>query len=80
MPNTKTPSPAIRLHEQMARLLNGTKAHRDEVTQILITFLAIQIASYDPLERLDLWDCAVDTLDDMVEFLSEEADSHFIKN
>lgn len=80
MPNTKAPSPAMRLHEQMARLLNGTKAHRDEVTQILITFLAIQIASYDPLERLDLWDCAVDTLDDMVEVLSEEADSHFIKN
>ena len=80
MPNTKTPSPAMRLHEQMARLLNGTKADKDEVTQILITFLAIQIASYDPLERLDLWDCAVYTLDDMVEALSEEADSHFIKN
>ena len=70
----------MRLHEQMARLLNGTKADKDEVTEILIAFLAIQIASYDPLERLDLWDCAVDTLDDMVEALSEEADSHFIKN
>ena len=80
MPNTKTPSPAMRLHEQMARLLNGTKADKDEVTEILIAFLAIQIASYDPLERLDLWDCAVDTLDDMVEALREEADSHFIKN
>ncbi len=80
MPNTKTPSPAMRLHEQMARLLNGTKADKDEVTEILIAFLAIQIASYDTLERLDLWDCAVDTLDDMVEVLSEEADSHFIKN
>ena len=70
----------MRLHEQMARLLNGTKADKDEVTEILIAFLAIQIASYDPLERLDLWDCAVDTLDDMVELLSEETDSHFIKN
>lgn len=80
MPNTKTPSPAMRLHEQMARLLNGTKADKDEVTQILITFLAIQLASYEPLERLMIWDAAVDTLDDMVEFLSEEAGSHFIKN
>ena len=79
MPNTKA-SHAMRLHGQMARLLNGTKAHRDEVTQILITFLAIQLASYEPLERLMIWDAAVDTLDDMVEFLSEEADSHFIKN
>lgn len=80
MPNTKTPSPAIRLHEQMARLLNGTKAHRDEVTQILITFLAIQIASYDPLERLQVWDAAVDSVDDLVEILVEENDAHFIKN
>ena len=79
MPNTKA-SPAMRLHEQMARLLNGTKAHRDEVTQILITFLAIQIASYDPLERLNLWGCAVDTLDDIVEVLSEEVDAQFTRN
>lgn len=80
MPNTKTPSLAMRLHGQMARLLNGTKAHRDEVTQILITFLAIQIASYDPIERLQVWDAAVDTLDDLVEILSEKNDAHFIKN
>lgn len=80
MPNTKTQSPAMRLHEQMERLLNGTKADKDEVTQILITFLAIQIASYDPLERLQVWDAAVDSVDDLVEILSEENDAHFIKN
>lgn len=70
----------MRLHGQMARLLNGTKAHRDEVTQILITFLAIQIASYDPIERLQVWDAAVDSLDDLVEVLSEEADKEFFNN
>lgn len=80
MPNTKTPSPAIRLHEQMARLLNGTKADKDEVTQILIAFLAMQVASYDPLFRVDVWDAAVDTLDDMVEDFSEQIDAQFIRN
>lgn len=79
MPNTKA-SPAMRLHEQMARLLNGTKAHRDEVTQILITFLAIQLANYEPLERLTIWDAAVDTLDEMVEVLAEQIDASYIKN
>ena len=80
MPNTKTPSPAMRLHEQMARLLNGTKADKDEVTQILIAFLAMQVASYEPLERLGIWDAAVDTLDDMVEDLSEQIDAQYVKN
>lgn len=70
----------MRLHEQMARLLNGTKAHRDEVTQILITFLAIQLANYAPLERLTIWDAAVDTLDEMVEVLADEVDSQFTRN
>ena len=79
MPNTKA-SPAMRLHGQMARLLNGTKAHRDEVTQILITFLAIQLANYEPLERLTIWDAAVDTLDEMVEVLAEEVDAQFTRN
>lgn len=79
MPNTKA-SPAMRLHEQMARLLNGTKAHRDEVTQILITFLAIQLANYETLERLTIWDAAVDTLDEMVEVLAEEFDAQFTRN
>ena len=80
MPNTKE-SPACRLHEQMARLLNGTKAHRDEVTQILISFLAIQVASYQPIERLDIWDAAVHTLDDMIEELSEALDGSIaVKN
>lgn len=79
MPNTKA-SPAMRLHGQMARLLNGTKAHRDEVTQILITFLAIQLANYEPLERLTIWDAAVDTLDEMVEVLDEQVDAQFTRN
>jgi hypothetical protein len=79
MPNTKA-SPAMRLHGQMARLLNGTKADKDEVTQILITFLAIQLANYEPLERLDVWDAAVDTLDEMVEVLAEEVDAQFTRN
>ena len=79
MPNTKA-SPAMRLHGQMARLLNGTKAHRDEVTQILITFLAIQLANYEPLERLYVWDAAVNTWDEMVEVLAEEVDAQFTRN
>lgn len=79
MPNTKA-SPAMRLHEQMARLLNGTKAHRDEVTQILITFLAIQLANYEPLDRLYVWDAAVDTLDELVEVLAEQFDASYIRN
>ena len=79
MSNTKAP-PAIRLHGQIARLLNGTKADKDEVTQILIAFLAMQVASYEPLERLDIWDAAVDTLDDMVEDLAEQVDAQFTRN
>lgn len=79
MPNTKAP-PAIRLHGQIARLLNGTKADKDEVTQILIAFLAMQVASYEPLERLDIWDAAVDTLDDMVEDFAEQFDANYVRN
>ena len=80
MSNTKE-SPAFRLHEQMARLLNGTKAHRDEVTQILTSFLAVQVANYQPIERLDVWDAVVHTLDDMIEELSEALDgSMAVKN
>ena len=79
MPNTKA-SPAMRLHGQMARLLNGTKADKDEVTQILITFLAVQLANYEPLERLDVWDAAVDTLDELVEVLAEQVDAQFTRN
>ena len=70
----------MRLHEQMARLLNGTKADKDEVTQILITFLAVQLANYEPLERLDVWDVAVDTLDELVEVLAEQVDAQFTRN
>lgn len=72
--NTKQPCPAKRLHGQIARLLNGTQADKDEVTQILITFLAVQIASYDPLIRDDVNDAAVDTLDSMVVELGMELD------
>ena len=61
----------MRLYEQMDRLLKGTKAHRDEVTEVLIHFLAHQVASYNPFERLEVWDAVVDTLDDMVDEYSE---------
>lgn len=80
MPNSKQPSAARRLQEQLTRTLNGTKASKDEATQVLIGLLAVQIASYDPLMRDAVWECAVDTLDDMVEDLSEQIDAQFIQN
>jgi uncharacterized protein with HEPN domain len=80
MPNTKNPPPGELLFEQIKRLLNATKADKDEVTHILIAFLAIQIASYDPIDRLDVWDAAVDELDDMVEVCSEQVDKEFLNN
>lgn len=80
MPNSKQPSAAHRLQEQLTRTLNGTKASKDEATQVLIGLLAVQIASYDPLMRDAVWECAVDTLDDMVEDLSEQIDAQFINN
>jgi hypothetical protein len=80
MPNSKQPSAECRLHNQLARTLNGTKASKDETTQVLIHLLAIQIASYDPLMRDAVWECAVDTLDDMVEDIAAEIDAHFINN
>lgn len=80
MPNSKQPSAAHRLQEQLTRTLNGTKASKDEATQVLISLLAVQIASYSPLMRDAVWECAVDTLDDMVEDLSEQIDAQFIQN
>lgn len=80
MPNSKQPSAAHRLQDQLTRTLNGTKASKDEATQVLIGLLAVQIASYDPLMRDAIWECAVDTLDDMVEDLSEQIDAQFINN
>ena len=80
MPNSKQPSAAHRLQEQLTRTLNGTKASKDDATQVLIGLLAVQIASYDPLMRDAIWECAVDTLDDMVEDLSEQIDAQFIQN
>lgn len=80
MPNSKQPSAAHRLQDQLTRTLNGTKASKDEATQVLIGLLAVQIASYDPLMRDAVWECAVDTLDDMVEDLSEQIDAQFINN
>lgn len=80
MPNSKQPSAAHRLQDQLTRTLNGTKASKDEATQVLIGLLAVQIASYDPLMRDAVWECAVDTLDDMVEDLSEQIDAQFIQN
>ena len=80
MPNSKQPSAACRLQDQLTRTLNGTKASKDEATQVLIGLLAVQIASYDPMMRDAIWECAVDTLDDMVEDLSEQIDAQFIQN
>lgn len=80
MPNSKQPSAAHRLQDQLTRTLNGTKASKDDATQVLIGLLAVQIASYDPLMRDEVWECAVDTLDDMVEDLSEQIDAQFIQN
>lgn len=80
MPNSKQPSAAHRLQEQLTRTLNGTKASKDEATQVLIGLLAVQIASYNPLMRYAAWECAVDTLDDMVEEISNQFDAQFINN
>lgn len=71
------PSPAEVLHRQLATFLNKTKVKRDDVTEVLISLLAIQIASYDPLVRLDVWDSAVDMLDLCVEKLADERDAKY---
>ena len=55
MPNSKQPSAAHRLQDQLTRTLNGTKASKDEATQVLIGLLAVQIASYSPLMRDAVW-------------------------
>jgi hypothetical protein len=80
MPNAKQPNAELRLHEQLSRTLSATKASHDEVTQVLIHLLACQIASYDPLMRDAAWDCAVDTLDEMVEDVAMRLDANYIKN
>lgn len=79
MPKTKA-SPAELLHSRMVNLLNQTQADKHEVTEILIAFLAIQIASTPPMIRMAVWDAAVDTLDDTVEELSEQLDQQFSQN
>lgn len=68
-------SAADKLHRQLATFLNATKVGKDDVTEVLISLLAMQIASYDPLIRLDVWDNAVDSLDMMVDEISEELDA-----
>lgn len=73
-------SAADKLHHQLATFLNATKVDRDDVTEVLISLLAMQIASYDPLIRLDVWDNAVDSLDMMVDEISEELDAKYSKN
>lgn len=80
MPNSKQPNAELRLHEQLSRTLSVTKASHDEVTQVLIHLLGVQIASYEPLMRDFAWDCAVDTLDEIVEDVSMRMDAKFIKN
>jgi hypothetical protein len=80
MPNSKQPSAELHLHEQLSRTLGATKASHDEVTQVLIHLLAVQIASYSPLIRDAAWECAVDTLDEIVEDVSMRIDAQYIKN
>lgn len=73
-------SAADKLHRQLATFLNATKVDKDDVTEVLISLLAMQIASYDPLIRLDVWDNAVDSLDMMVDEISEELDLKYSNN
>lgn len=73
-------SPAKTLHRQLATFLNKTKVKRDEVTEVLISLLAIQLASYDPLIRLAAWNSAVDVLDLCVEKLADERDAKYSDN
>jgi hypothetical protein len=80
MPNSKQPNAECRLHNQLSRVLSITKATHDEVTQVLIHLLAVQIASYSPLIRDAAWECAVDTLDDMVEEIAMKLDEKYVKN
>ena len=80
MPNSKQPGPQKRLHDQLVRVLQGTKASNDEVTEVLIALLAIQLAAYPPLERTICWDAAVETLDNMVDELITQFDHNITKN
>jgi F0F1-type ATP synthase delta subunit len=73
-------SAADKLHHQLATFLNATKVDKDDVAEVLISLLAMQIASYDPLIRLDVWDNAVDSLDMMVDEISEELDLKYSNN
>lgn len=79
MPNTKA-SPAHRLANRLASTLSTTQADKEEVTKILIDLLAHQIASYNPIHRLSLWDAAVDELDAMVEIFSKIGDEQYEHN
>ena len=80
MPNYKQPCPQKRLHDQLVRVLQVTKANDDEITEVLITLLAIQLAAYPPIERAICWDAAVDTLDAMVDELITQFDNNIPKN
>ena len=79
MPNTKA-SPAHRLAHRLASTLSATKADKEEVTKILIDLLAHQISSYHPIHRTDIWDAAVDHLDEMVEIFSTIGDEQYERN
>ena len=79
MPNEKA-SPAHRLAYRLESILVSSKVDKDDVTEVLISLLAMQIASYDPLIRLDVWDNAVDSLDMMVDEISEELDLKYSNN
>ena len=80
MPNSKQPCPQKRLHDQLVRVLQVTKASDDEITEVLITLLAIQLAAYPPIERMICWEAAVETLDNMVDELITQFDHNITKN
>ena len=79
MPNEKA-SPAHRLAYRLESILVSSKVDADEITKILIDFLAHHIAGYEPIHREYIWDAAVDELDDMVEIFSAIEDEDYQKN
>lgn len=79
MPNTKT-TPGQLLHNQIGRLINGTKATREEVLEILVTMLSVQIAEYEPLVREEVMNECLDTVEQMALTMGEQFDAKFIKN
>lgn len=71
---TKPISHAHRLENKICQVLDSTQADKDEITQILISFLAVQLASYPPFLRDSFFDAAMDTLEETFEEICDEMD------